>query len=89
MDLQSITITLPKSILIELANNGIESGRGSGNLSGYLEASAGATLGLFTDPALAYEYLMRLVRVDIMHKKTVGEVADALEDTARMLRSQE
>jgi len=85
-DLQSVTITLPKPTLIGLANNGVESGRGSGNVSGYLECAAEITLGLFTDPTVAYEYLTRLVRVDTNREYAFVALADHLEIVANMLR---
>lgn len=86
VDLQTLTVTLPQSVLIELSNYGIESGRGSGNMSGYLENAAVTVVGLFHNPELAKEALQSLVRVDIDTTDTLTALADNLEATAKRIR---
>lgn len=86
IDLQSLTITLPQEVILELSNHGIESGRGGGNLSNYLEIAALVTLGMFYDVDLAHTHLMRLVRTDVATKQTLAELADNIEQLASSIR---
>jgi hypothetical protein len=79
-ELQSFTITLPRSVVIELGNYGVKSGRGGGNMSIFLEIAALVTLGLFTNPELAKEQLQRLVRVDMATPTTVKQLAQNVVD---------
>lgn len=86
IDLQSLTITLPQDVIVDLANHGIESGRGGGNLSNYLEISALVILGLFYDVKSAHTHLLRLVRTDAATKQTLTELADNIERLASSIR---
>lgn len=86
IDLQSLTITLPQEVILELSNHGIESGRGGGNLSNYLEIAALITLGLFHDVKSAHTHLLRLVRTDVATKQTLAELADNIERLASSIR---
>jgi hypothetical protein len=84
-ELQSVTITLPKSVLVELSNYGVESGRGSGNMSVFLEAASLIVAGLFNNPEIAKENIQKLVRVDIDTEQTLRELSESLRETADRL----
>jgi len=86
VDLQSVTITLPKETLIILSNHGVESGRSSGNISNFLEIAALVTTGIFYNQAMARSQLLRLVRFDINTPRALSELADNLEEVARRIR---
>ncbi len=86
VDLQSVTITLPKETLIVLSNHGVSSGRSSGNISNFLEIAALVTVGIFYNQAMASDQLLRLIRFDINTPKAMWELADNLEEIARRLR---
>jgi hypothetical protein len=85
IDLQSLTITLPQDVIVDLANHGIESGRGGGNLSNYLEIAALVTLGMFYDVDLAHTHLMRLVRNDAATKQVLAELKNNVEQLANQI----
>lgn len=87
-ELVSVTITLPKSELIELENRGVSSGRGGGNISIFLEIAALTVIGLFYNAALSAEQLKRLVRVDLSTPETLDALSDNLEATAARLRTE-
>lgn len=84
--LESITITLPKDVLVELENHGVESGRGGGNMSVFLETSSLVTMGIFHAPSSAVDALDRLVRVDLAKSRNLQELAENLEVIATLLR---
>jgi len=86
VDLQSVTITLPKETLIVLSNHGIESGRSSGNISNYLEIAALVVVGIFHNQEMAREQLSRLIRVDLNTPAALLELASSLEELARRVR---
>ena len=86
-DLQSVTITLPKETLIILSNNGVESGRSSGNISSFLEIAALATTGIFSNPSMAGNQLLRLIRFDINTPRAIRELADNLFEISRRIRA--
>lgn len=85
-ELVSVTITLPRSTLIELENRGVTSGRGGGNVSVFLEIASHIVMGLFYDHELASASLQRLIRNDVRRVKSNNELADALEMVAIRLR---
>lgn len=87
IDLQSLTITLPQDVIVDLANHGIESGRGGGNLSNYLEIAALVTLGLFYDVESAYTHLMRLVRKDAATQQVLAELVINIDELAQIIRT--
>ena len=84
-ELQSVTITLPKSVLIELANSGIESQRGGGNLSSFIEISALIVLGIFENQEMATEQLQRLIRADFDTNHNLALLADNLESLVQRI----
>ena len=86
VDLQSVTITLPKETLIELSNYGIESGRGGGNISNFLEIASLVTLGIFYNQEMAREQLARLIRADFSTQDALFDLARNLEELAKRVR---
>lgn len=86
IELDSLTITLPKTVVTELKERGIESCRGSGNISNYVEAASLAVLGLFYDPQMASVQLLRMIRNDAAASDARLELAANLELAAQHLR---
>ena len=62
-ELKSFSLTLPIDVVENLKRYGIESKRGGGNMSAFLELSALITLGLLDNPKMALNNLVGIVDV--------------------------
>ena len=78
-ELQSMSLTLPTEVLELLKRYGIESKRGSGTMSAFLEISAVITLGLLDNPELACDNLVNLFDVFTSDLDTVIENLGVLQ----------
>jgi len=85
--LKSITITLPQSVIIEMSNHGITSGRGIGNMSYFIEVCVLIVIGLFSNPEMAKENLIRLIKYNPETRGQIKILAESVNNTADRLKA--
>jgi hypothetical protein len=81
-ELKSFTVSLPVKTVELLEKYGIKSGRGGGNLSCFCEIAMETILGIFDNPKLAADSILRVLDFnDIAHY----ELAQNLEEVSKRL----
>lgn len=79
------SVALPQRVERRLNENGISAQRGKGNLAAFLEIGALVVIGLFTNPELAKQAILRLVEIEPNMTDVTSQLAKNCEDLAKRL----